>query len=438
MKKIYCHVVAYKLLYLGLLMQALFYLSISKTGWLDIFFSGGALHNSAKGIDFYQVLRGAWAYWYGGSLTGQPLLDGAVYAPVPYYVNTNVYHPAFTIFVGTFLASFSPNTAYLLWFWLKLPILLAASAYFYWNFRQEKYVQFGVFILLANFSAYLELAAGQFQFVLNICLLLFLTSLAKKRHVIWTSTWYWISLFVKPIGLLFVPTLLAKRHTAIVLIALAIFTLETLYFWISGQGGYYITNLMNNIVYPTYPKVDQIITLNTLLRNSIDLPTIIYQALQDAVLALTIFLGTLKRIHPCKGVFLMIVYFLCFYNLVYEYDWSTLAYVLAVCVVALPEFQTRLARFWILLTCLPSCFIVLKIFHFDVTNTSPFGFVPGDDAWRLMIISKLFPLIELCISVLAADIKPIFQQMQEFFMAMRKTNAVLGVFGEEKSEMAEN
>ncbi len=431
MKKIYHHLATYKLLYLGLLMQALFYLSISKTGWLDNFFGGGALHNGAKGIDFYQVVRGAWAYWNGGSLTGQPLSNGGVYAPEAYFVNTNVYHPAFTIFVGSVLAYFSPNTSYFLWLWLKLPILLATCAYFYWNFRHEKHVQFAIFILLANFSAYLELAAGQFQFVLNICLLLFLINVAKKRHVLWTSIWYCISLFVKPIGLLFVPTLLAKRRTAIMLVALAIFTLETLYFWISGQGGYYITNLMNNIVYPTYPGADQIITLNALLRNSTQLPAIIYQAIQDGALALVIFLGTLKRIHPCKGVFLMMVYFLCFYNLVYEYDWSTLAYVLAVCVVVLPEFQTKSARFWILLTCLPSCFIVLKLFHFDMMNTPPIGIVPGDDAWRLMIISKLFPLLELCITVFAADVKPIVQQMRDFFITMRKTNELLGVFGED-------
>ncbi|GER91179.1 hypothetical protein KDW_53410 [Dictyobacter vulcani] len=64
------------LMYVGGVIYLLYLLSVAWTGWFDVFFSGAALHVGAKGIDFYQLPDGAWAFWHGGSLTGQPLPSG--------------------------------------------------------------------------------------------------------------------------------------------------------------------------------------------------------------------------------------------------------------------------------------------------------------------------------------------------------------------------
>src|SRR5437764_17088 len=112
MKRLCTVLWSYKLLGLGVIINGLFVLSAVQTGWFDLFFSGSALHHGSKGIDFYQVLRGAWAYWHGGSLTGEPLANGDVYAKGPYFVNTNVYHPLLTLALGSLLIPFEPTLAY--------------------------------------------------------------------------------------------------------------------------------------------------------------------------------------------------------------------------------------------------------------------------------------------------------------------------------------
>jgi hypothetical protein len=141
----------------------------------------------------------------------------------------------------------------------------------------------------------------------------------------------------------------------------------------------------------------------------------------------------LRRIHISKAIFLYVAYYLCFYEQVFEYQWSTLAYVSAVCVVTCPEFQTRFSRFCILLTCLPDCFILLNRLHIDVKDLGYLGLIPGATAWEWMVVSKLMPLFLLLVSVLAADFKPILKQIKALWQAIRKVNDYLDLFGDEQS-----
>lgn len=106
MKKLPTHIKKYWLLVLAIMLQLLFYVSASWTHWLDIFFPGGSLHDGLQGIDFYQIPRGAWAFWHGGSLTGAPLANGMFYGP-HHYVSSNVYHPIVTLLLGSVLMLFS-------------------------------------------------------------------------------------------------------------------------------------------------------------------------------------------------------------------------------------------------------------------------------------------------------------------------------------------
>lgn len=432
MSILYIHFKKYFLIYLGLVIYLLFFISVAWTGWFDAFFSGAALHMGAKGIDFYQLPKGAWAFWHGGSLTGDPLGNGSQYAKKE-FSNGNVYHPLFTLTLGSFLAQFDPPRSPYIWLWIKLCISLPVISYFFWRFRTSRHIAFATFILLANFSIYLELAAWQFHFVLNMLLLLFLILLVKKRHTVLSGFLYGLGLLVKPVGLLFVPVLLVKGRWKIVLFGIGLFVLCTGSFVFHGAGKYYTDNLLNNLSSSGTLGPNQIITLQALLRYITHWPNFIYQAIQNASLCLVVFLGTLRRIYISKAVFLYIAYFLCFYEQVFEYQWSSLAYVLAVCVVTCPEFQTGFSRFCILLTCLPDCFMLLNHLHIDVKDLGYLGLIPGPTAWEWMVVSKLIPLFLLLVSVLAADFKPILTQINVFWQAMRKVNDHLDLFGDDQS-----
>jgi hypothetical protein len=431
MRTFYKTITDYKLIYLGIAIQLLFYISVAWTGWLDIFFSGAALHVGAKGIDFYQIPKGAWAFWHGGSLTGAPLPNGSQYARQD-FANLNVYHPLFTIALGSFLMLFNPAISPYIWLGIKFVLSILLIVYFFWSFRNSKHIQFAIFVLLANFSEYLELAAWQFHFVLNVFLFLFLITLVKKQPTIWGGAAYWLGMLVKPIGLLFLPTLLLKRRWKVALMGILLFGFTT---WILHDvGEYYITNLMTNILQPDNAGPNQIITLAAFLRYSTQWPDFVYKAIQYAALFIVIMLSAFQRLHISKAIFLMVAYYLCFYNMVFEYQWSSLAYVIAICVVCCPTFQTRLSRFCILLTCLPSCFIVLNYFHIDVQDDKLWGAIPGTYAWELMVISKVIPLLLLCISIFLSDVKPLYKELKAFLIALYKVNDHLEVFGEKEKE----
>ncbi len=432
MTKHYTHLKKYFLIYLGLIIYLLFFLSVTWTGWFDLFFSGAALHVGAKGIDFYQLPRGAWAFWHGGSLTGAPLADGSQYAKGS-FSNGNVYHPLFTLTLGSLLALFHPAQSPYIWLWIKCFLSLLVIAYFFWSFRASNYIGFAVFIVLANFSIYLELAAWQFHFVLNMFLFLFLIALVKRQPAFWSGLLYYLGMLVKPLGLLFVPTLLVKGRWKTVLLGIGLFLLSTVSFFFHGVAKYYIDNLMLNLSSSGTLGPNQIITFSALLHYTTRWPAFAYQVIQNVSLFLVVFLSMLRKTHIAKAVFLYITYYLCFYEQVFEYQWSSLAYVLAVCVVASPEFQTRCSRLFIVLICLPDCFLLLKYLHVDVFDMGRLGLIPGPIAWEWMVVSKLIPLFLLLVSVLVADVKPTCKQVAAFWGALRKVNDHLDLFGDEQS-----
>jgi hypothetical protein len=423
------HFKMYSLLYLGFFVYVLFFISVAWTGWFDVFFSGAALHVGAKGIDFYQVPRGAWAFWHGGSLIGAPLHDGSQYAKKEFSQN-NVYHPLFTLTLGSFLALFDSTLSPYVWLWMKFIVSLATIAYFFWEFREKPFVQFACFIMFINFSIYLELAAWQFQFALNMFLLLFLIRIVKHKPARGNTLLLWLDMLVKPVALLFMPPLVFKGRWRVAVLSLVLFVLSTALFLFHDTSKYYVDNILLNFQYSGTLGPNQIITLAALLHYTTHWPDLVYTTLRYALLLLAVFLGLFRRIHLSKAILLLVAYYLCFYEQVFEYQWSTLAYILAVCIVCCPEFRTVLSRCFILLLCLPSCFVLLNMLHIDVKNLGYLGLIPGPVAWEWMVVSKLVPLFLLLISVFAGDVRPLYNQLKSFFIAMKKVNDHLGVFAE--------
>jgi hypothetical protein len=190
--------------------------------------------------------------------------------------------------------------------------------------------------------------------------------------------------------------------------------LYTAVFLVNGVVIYYVSNLWANLFAGQKAGPNQIITLNALVRFSplTNWPDFVYKIIQYVALLGVILLSAWRRIHIVKAIFFTIVYYLCFYEKVFEYQWSVLAYVLAICVVLLPEFQTRFSIFCCLLICLPSCFLLLSLLHFDVQNVTGLGLLPDEPAWEWMVVSKLLPLFLLYGNVLLVDIKPLLKRLR--------------------------
>jgi hypothetical protein len=291
-------------------------------------------------------------------------------------------------------------------------------------------------VLLVDFSIYLELAAWQFHEVLNILLLLFFITIAQKESQWSSGILYGLGLLVKPIGLLFVPILIFKGRWQVALIGLGLFALLTAIFLVHHIGDYYTNNLLTNFSSSGTDGPNQIITLLSLLRYSTRWPDSVYRLLEYGSLLFIIFVSSFRQIPIVKAFFLFIAYYLCFYEMVYEYQWSTLAYVIAICIVICPSFQTRLARICILLTCLPDCFLLLNLLHIDVYPMGYLGLIPGNIAWEWLVISKCIPLLLLIVVVMSGDFKPIWQQIKTFWPALCEINNNQNVFGEQREEFS--
>lgn len=435
MRMFYQHLKKHVLIYFGLIIYVLFYISVARTGWFDRLFSGAALHDGAKGIDFFQIPKGAWAFWHGGSLSGDLPKGKVAFAP-QVFANDNVYHPLFSLLLGSFLTLFDPDRLPYVWLWLKFAISLPVLFLFYWNFRKQKYVGLALFLLLANFSIYLELAAWQFQFVLNIFLLLFFTLVVKRRKPIWSSILYWLSLLVKPVGLLFIPALFFKGRWRIALLGIWLFIVSTVVFFIHGVSTYYTNNLTATLSSSGTVGPNQIITFAALLHYVTHWPEFVYQFIRDGSLVLVVFLSMLRRTHMAKAIFLAVAYYLSFYVGVFEYQWSTLPYILAICVVCCPEFRTIPSIICLLLICLPDCFFLLNLWHIDVTRMGTLGLIPGPTAWEWMIVSKIVPLFLLLASVMLPDLSPIWKDLRVFWKDMKKVNQRLEIFGDRPDEQS--
>ena len=216
-------------------------------------------------------------------------------------------------------------------------------------------------------------------------------------------------------------------------LGIGLFFVSTVVFVLCGTGTYYVNNLLKNLGGTGSVGPNQVITFAALLHYMTHWPDPVYHGIRYGALLLIIFVGMLRRTPITKAIFLLVVYYLCFYELVYEYQWSTLAYVLAACIVTCPEFQTKRAIFCILLICLPTCFALLNFWQIDV-NVQDHSGIPGATAWEWLVASKLLPLFLLLVSVFAADIKPTVKQLKAFWGEMREVNQRLKVFGEQSAE----
>lgn len=403
----------HKLIYLGLGIHLLFFFSAFGLNWFDYFFTGASLHHCCKGLDFYQIPQGAYAFLHGGSLSGALPPNVPPYIREPFGINNNVYHPLLTLLLGGLFIQVPPLSAFYLWMYLKLLLTLWLVSYFYRQFKDNQYIDLAIFLMLVNFTQYLEIRISQYHFLMNFFLWLLLINLVKNKDSIAGGFYLFVDLLVKPVGVLWMPVLFFKKHYWVIAAAIILFLIATVPFIRDHSGSYYTDNLINNIIHANKFGPNQIMTLDALLRyNSI--PEQMISFLKYCFLGGILVLSMFKRVSVVKGIFLTIVYYLLFYDRVFEYHYTTLIPILSICLVTEKAFQTRFAKILMLIMTGPTIFFLLHFLHIGYLESDYLGTDLTPLGWELIILNRIIPLLLLTGAVLLPDLRQITSDLMVF------------------------
>lgn len=242
------HILQKTILIFAIVLHLTFYVSAHWTGWFDVFFE-----HVTKGQDFFQIPNGASAFLQGGSLRGIPP------SGIPRYtnccgVNDNVYHPLLTILIGVPLTMVSPDGAFLVWSILHLIMTIIIVWHMYKTFRNHPLIYGAISLYLVNSYHYYEIQHAQFHFLFTAACYFLITEIYKKGDTYTGGILFFLSLFIKPIGLLFIiPFLLVKFWKTLGLGLLVYFGLTIpMMYWEPGK--YFIQNIIASIhgSFPSY------------------------------------------------------------------------------------------------------------------------------------------------------------------------------------------
>lgn len=393
-----------KLIILGLLIYTLFNISTLTNHFLDFFFFGSSIHHCCQGLDFYQIPNGVYAFLHGGELNGN-IPSGINPYALNYQTNINVYHPLFTLIIGYLLIFFKPDSSILIWTLIKIPITLITIYYIFINFRENKFLSFSIFIFLLNFSQYNDIRISQYQFLFNIFLVYLLINILKNKDKLTGGILFFLTLIAKPVGIIWIPVLIIKKQYKIFILGFSLFLISTYTFNVLNVGQYFTDNLFEHLTKPLLLGGIDLMSLDSLLRNGLGLSENFVKSLKFISLGLIYLLAFNKRVSLLKIIFLLIVHFLFFYDLIYQYHFSVLGPVMAICVLALPEFQNKISKILITLISLPTIFFILRIFNYQIVSDPREGINPTPLGWEIVSVFQLLPIILLTIIVLVPDLK---------------------------------
>ena len=403
-KRFIIHILGSKLLILGFLIYFLFNLSALKTNWLDYFFFGSSLHYCCQGIDFYGIPNGVYSFINGGNLSGRGLPVNIKPFSENIVSNPNDYHPITALVVGSLIIIFNFQNVFYYWMIAKILITILVVYYIYKNFPDNKYLNLSIFVFLTNFAQYSEIRVSQYQFLFNIFLLLFLVSLVKKKDELEKGILYFTTLIAKPISLLFLPILILKGHYTSAIIGGSIFLISTLTFNILGIGNYFTDNLIHHLLNPKIGTSIDYMSLEAFLRYTFDLSPEFIKYFKYFVLASIYLLALNKKTHILTLIFLLISYFLFFYDHLFQYHFSILGSILAISLLTLPNFQTRTTKILILTTCLPTIFFILRLLNLEFIMDPVYGPNPTMKGWQVTSFFQLLPLTILYVIIFIKEI----------------------------------
>lgn len=357
-----------------------FYASALLTSHLQVFYPQGTIQDQPE-LDYSQVPNGARTRFEGGSWLGRPR---------PYPVLPNVYHPATTLIIGGPLQLFDQPTGFVVFTLVKLPLTAVMFALL-WSIGRtcDSFVP-AACVFFAFFAQGIDISCGQYHFLLNLFVFLFLYSELRGRSERWQAVWLSGSLLIKPIALLWLPTLVEKRRYVTVSIAFGIFLALTIgfYFDFAHDGNFYAENLLTRSTSAAESSVAPY-TLTSAFRylGATEAATEIVKYASGAGLMLLTFWA---RPSVFSGTLLWTCYYLFFYSYVFEYHYTTLMPFFTLGLLTQAAFRPRVVRWCVLMSCLPSPY-----FLFRLLNLFP-GSGPrtvSSDGQFLMTCFKLVPIL---------------------------------------------
>jgi hypothetical protein len=223
---------------------------------------------------------------------------------------------------------------------------------------------------------YYEIRNAQFHFLFNFFSFFLIYKSIKKEDSATTGTFLFLSLLIKPIGLLWIAPLLIYRRFKTVLVGLLCFLAVSVPFYMSAIGKYYFSNLYYVSTTP--------IPSDNLLNFVWFFPQ--YQAIIELVIKITmygtllffLYLQLLKKPSLFTIFFLWTSFQLLFYNLVFHYQFTILALLFCLGIV-LNEFRIdRKEIVPIIFLTIPSPF-----FLYNLGLTSKMGLLLNEATWSL-------------------------------------------------------
>lgn len=383
-----------------------FYVSALGTNSYKHVYPQGEIQD-VKTLDYSQVPNGAKTFFEGG----ETFIPGAWTAggPRPYPVLRNVYHPLFTLVVGGVLQVFRLEAGFAVFALLKLGVTVYFFRVLYEKYRASDQFLFAAFVMLCHFSQSIEIGSGQYHFLLNSCIFMLLLDSVEGRSQIRLSLWYSLSLFVKPLTLLWIPLLLMRRTFWLAVVPAGSFFAATIIYYVwTGETTFYVDNLirmsagtLGNDALPRY-SVTGILTF----LSGPEFAFVTKHLLVLALLAVTYRMRNSLVI----GVFVWVCYFLLFYSLVYDYHYTTLIPVLVLGILTRREFQDWFAKLLMVLICLPSPLLLFKaagVFPYvegqwrREIGANPVDLARNlsDDGMCVLMCLKVLPLLVLMIYV---------------------------------------
>ena len=210
-----------------------------------------------------------------------------------------------------------------------------------------------------------------------------------------------------------------KKHFVIGLLGISLFLISTITFEILGVGNYYVENIKYHLLTPSETRGIDFMSLDALIRYSLNISTETVKYIKFFCLLIIYLMALKKSTHILTVIFLLTVYFLFFYDLVFQYHFSVLGPLLAICVLVLPQFQTKIARVLILIINLPNIFFILRFLKAQIIFDPIYGPNPTMVGWQVVSFFQILPIIFLVLVVLTPiindtirklnNIKPLFK-----------------------------
>jgi hypothetical protein len=348
-----------------------FYISALRTNTLEVLYD-----STRPGQDFFQIPNAARAFLQGGDLKGE-MPDGS---KNPYTnccgVNTNVYHPFFTLLIGLPLQLFSPWTAYYVWEAIHALTTIFLIIFIYTRFKHNKYLYLGLFLFLLHAFHYYEIRNAQFHFLFNFFSFFLIYESVKKGDSVKAGIFLFLSLLVKPIGLLWIIPLLIYRHYKTVFVGLLFFLAVSAPFYMFEIGRYYFSNFL----YVSTASIPSDNLLNFVWffpQHQIIIEKVV-KYFMYATFLFFLYLQIYKKPSLFTLFFLWTSFQLLFYNLVFHYQFTVLGLLFCLGILLKDIKIRKMELIPIIFLTIPSPF-----FLYNIGISSNIGLLFNEATWSL-------------------------------------------------------